>query len=298
MARTRSVTSRAAPGPRSPRHSPRKTKPLKSKTKKNPTKKIPKSRPLTSFHLFEKLPVELRAMIWNLTCVPRTVEVAFTQERGLYTRTITPIALRACPDSRSAVLHVYQACFGNFLQPARIWFNFSIDTLYFNQNLDNEIMLLFASLQSHEAKQLRHIAISEDINQDENYVDENRTDAFALVKKVVPMLPALKSIQLVCKMANRLDDVDDDLDGALRLYEAWPESVMKDHMEIMVEELITCACGQCYLDAFDPNVDDCPCGDHNLMDAKYVLGDVGNKNVKLSSIWGWRPPAGVRTTQF
>jgi hypothetical protein len=282
----------AGPGPRPGKTSPRKTKSAKGKNKKIPLKKAARSQPLTSFHYFEKLPIELRVMIWNITVVPRVVEVTFSQDHGIYSRTITPIALRICPDSRSAVIHAYPTCFGNFLYQPRTLFNFSLDTLYFHSNMYSEVMLLFSGLKPEEATRLERIAISETCNEDWYDGEEVAVDAFHTLRMVVPTLPALQGIQLVYDLAMWTDAGVDEGDGAMRLYKKWPDYLMMDHIETMQRVRGMCSCGECY-GFSDEDVDfdefECHCGEHDLPDPDRPHSLGGIEGVELTSVWGWRP---------
>jgi hypothetical protein len=302
MVQTRSASARAAAsGLHSVNVSPKKRKTSKGNIKKKPTKNSVESRQLSSFHCFEKLPIELRVMIWKMTMVPRIVEVSFSPERGFHTRTITPIALRACPDSRSAALHAYQICFGNMLYPPRILLNFSIDTIYLHTNMNSEVMLLFTGLQPHEANNLRRIAISEDINRNWYDGEDVEVNAFDVIKMAVPFLPALRSIQFVCSLAHRIDKFDED-NGALRLYESWPDYLMDAHAKAMESTYGVCYWPYCPEDFSDDDDLDgfgewlCEC--HDLPDGTLpeLLG--GIKGVKITSIWGWRPETAMRPRQF
>lgn len=73
------------------------------------TSKWPKSPPrtfepfLTSFSKFNLLPIEIRNIIWRLTLQARAIDVAYSMQRGFYSRTKTPVALKVCKESREAV---------------------------------------------------------------------------------------------------------------------------------------------------------------------------------------------------
>jgi hypothetical protein len=307
MVQTRSAAARLAAQASQPA-TPRKKKATKPKNKKLMSAGKAKSHQLTSFHCFEKLPTELRAMIWKMTLVPRAVDIQFTTERGFYSLTLTPIALRACPDSRSAVIHTYKTCFGSFFYQPKTIINFSIDTLYLHTNAANEITLFLSNLKPQESSSIQYIAMNKFAN--DHWFDGSgvETDAFEILKKAIPLLPALREVQLVLDIAMRLDDPYDEGTGAIRLYESWPDYIMEDHLEMVHFMRNHCSCGQCYDDGdfsdeeFDGS--DCPCGEHDLPDPLEVDGYIGgigplpSKNVKLSSIWGWRPGALTRTPQF
>jgi hypothetical protein len=306
MVQTRSVTARLAGhglgGPL-----PRKKKIVKPNKKLMSSGKE-KSRQLTSFHCFEKLPAELRVLIWNLTVVPRVVDIKFDIDRGFYTLALTPIALRACPDSRSAIIHAYYPCFGTFLHQPRIMFNYSIDTIYFRANMQNEIMLLFSNLKQQEASCLQRIGIDEDINTDWYDGGDLEVDAFEVLGSVVPKLPALKAVQLVANVAHRVHPDFSEGFGAVRFYESWPEDIMEEHIDYVQFTRGMCSCGECHHEFSDDDFDErgCPCGDHDLADLldPDLHGRTGSfggsvyKGIQLSAIWGFRPTLERRTAQF
>jgi hypothetical protein len=72
---------------------------------------------MATFHLFPRLPAELRLRVWELTVEPRTVKVGFKsryegelwQTTALYSKTPIPGPLQTCRESRNA--GVYQRCF-------------------------------------------------------------------------------------------------------------------------------------------------------------------------------------------
>jgi hypothetical protein len=109
---------------------------------------------MATFHLFPRLPAELRLRVWELTVEPRTVKVEFkgTYEGSLWFETLhstTPIPgpLQTCRESRNAEL--YQRCFSELCahdgdtkkkcrrnggwqdgQRSYVWCNLDIDMIY------------------------------------------------------------------------------------------------------------------------------------------------------------------------
>jgi hypothetical protein len=93
--------------------------------------------PLTTSHLFPRLPKELRLQIWNhAICEPRTVAIQnkWTTSRtaGLYTarRNPPPATLQANQESRSQALTIYTTAFRNGVEPRYTYVNFDIDTIF------------------------------------------------------------------------------------------------------------------------------------------------------------------------
>ena len=87
---------------------------------------------LESFTVFPKLLKEIRYMLWLHTLEPRVVEIEYSVKHGFYSRVNVPIAMRACPKSRQAVLQCYPLSFGNILHRPTVPFNVSLDTLCFD----------------------------------------------------------------------------------------------------------------------------------------------------------------------
>jgi hypothetical protein len=100
----------------------------------------PHSEALEEFTPFPKLPIELRLRIWKFTLPgPRILEVAYCEagsdsdmpeKFGVATR--PPVALRVCRESRREASRFYTLSFGSENWASKIYFDFSIDTLYLN----------------------------------------------------------------------------------------------------------------------------------------------------------------------
>jgi hypothetical protein len=94
---------------------------------------------LQRFTLFTSLPPEIRFIIWRLSLLPRIVEILASNFcAGFYSQAALPAALHACWESRQAVEALYPSCFGSFLQPERVRFNFDLDTLYLDISQEEE----------------------------------------------------------------------------------------------------------------------------------------------------------------
>lgn len=95
-------------------------------------------RKLTSFTLFPGLPTEIRLKIWRLIAPgPRTVLVQYSTKckisafTGWTSPYPPPVILAICQESRLEALKSYQLAFGSYFHPAKIYIDFSIDTLRF-----------------------------------------------------------------------------------------------------------------------------------------------------------------------
>ncbi|KAJ8126527.1 hypothetical protein O1611_g7112 [Lasiodiplodia mahajangana] len=84
------------------------------------------------FHLFGKLPTELRLEIWTHTWEPRTVTI-YPTENGVFMRprggNFLPASGYVNFESRSETLRYYKRCFDHGDEKDFRWFNFDLDTL-------------------------------------------------------------------------------------------------------------------------------------------------------------------------
>ncbi|PMD50390.1 uncharacterized protein K444DRAFT_267463 [Hyaloscypha bicolor E] len=122
---------------------------------------------LEQFTLFPKLPIEIRQATWRFTLQPRAVEIAYTYNHGYYSHVGIPVALRVNRDSRNVVSLLYPLCFGSILHQPRIVFNFSMDTLCFDEMIWTELPKFLVSLGDVELKQIQSIAV-------DRFIDEAR----------------------------------------------------------------------------------------------------------------------------
>ncbi|KAI1212914.1 uncharacterized protein F4807DRAFT_471479 [Annulohypoxylon truncatum] len=133
------------------------------------------------FHLFAKLPIELRFKIWAYNLPgPRIVEIKCSTEsaqtsqpqqgdrRPVVCTSTSPIPtnLHVCRESRNEALKKYRLLFGSSPQPGRIFFEPLRDTLYFGPRRGiaaaETLFHTFVSLvRQEDLGQVRRIAISE-----------------------------------------------------------------------------------------------------------------------------------------
>lgn len=115
---------------------------------------------LKEFTLFAELPLELRLKIWQHTFPgPRVVKVnsyGIVKQDGynfhaFYSTSPIPMAMSICSESRIEALRHYHASFGMRYPsiPSIIYFNYEIDTLYFefdsHQALNSQLLILALS---------------------------------------------------------------------------------------------------------------------------------------------------------
>lgn len=129
-------------------------------------------------------------------CKPRTVELVYDEEdpEGFCSRAPYPPALELCQESRNAVINSYPLCFGSIFFPAIVRFNFALDTLFIDNELEENLPHLFSTFKDAEINGLRYLAL------DEYYIFDYRLDEDKLgegLHRALKTLKSLKEIQLV-----------------------------------------------------------------------------------------------------
>ena len=117
------------------------------------------SDPGPKFAMFSRLSTEIRFIIWKLTLEPRVVEVMYREERGFYSDVGLPTGLLVCRDSYDAVSAYYPLCFGCEWFPAKIRFNFALDTLYISEDFRGNIPSFFSLLREDACNKLQYLAL-------------------------------------------------------------------------------------------------------------------------------------------
>ncbi|KAF4628282.1 hypothetical protein G7Y89_g9872 [Cudoniella acicularis] len=203
---------------------------------------------------------------------PRTVEIEFNEDRGFFSGTRLPVALKVCTDSRQSVLSSYPCCFGNIIYPPQVVFNFSLDTLLIYDHMQFQLLYLFLSLTTKELTHLQYLAV-------EKYADESDVCAsvnpYTAIKKLTPKLSALKAVLVVTDLADWGLISHPTGNSPMELFEEWPDALMSQH---------NCL-NTMFVDEMAGNYD---C-------SYYALPDVDGSEFadicapKVLSIWGWRP---------
>ena len=156
-------------------------------------------RALTSFTVFPNLPFELRCLIWETSCESRTIEIIYDSEEGFLSKVDSPIALQVCQESRTHLLHNYPLCFGSIYHPAKIRFNFSIDTLYLDNTIEEEMAHVFSTFREQEISSLKYLAV-------DNFYGstpiEDDYDPYEGLKRAVKCLRGLKELLVVFHVDN------------------------------------------------------------------------------------------------
>lgn len=152
---------------------------------------------LQRFTLFTSLPPEIRFMIWRLSLSTRVVEILASDicTTGFYSQAALPVALHVSRESRQAVEAFYPSCFGSFLQPERVRFNFDLDILYLDMSQEEEgLYHLFGILKEIELARLKYIAI------DEGYLGDSIFDLHLVkagLKRALKAMTSLKEMIVV-----------------------------------------------------------------------------------------------------
>jgi len=125
--------------------------------------------PLTEFHLFPKLPIELRRMIWR-HCLPgpRLVELLYDEDIGACTSSAPlPTCLWICSESRKEVKLFYRLLFATDRAEATIYLDPRIDEVYLGIGNfhpgPRSVLDLFLSLDPKDIGQIENLAIDSDI---------------------------------------------------------------------------------------------------------------------------------------
>ena len=115
--------------------------------------------PTSTFHLFPRLPLEIRQMIWNLTLESRIVEMEYHKDHGFFTTCNLPSALKVCQESRSTIKNSYPECFTSLWHRHGPLLNFSIGVLYITFDFCLVMDRFLSILSQREISSIRSIAI-------------------------------------------------------------------------------------------------------------------------------------------
>jgi hypothetical protein len=216
------------------------------------------------FTLFTSLPLEIRFIIWRLSLPPRIVEILASDIfAGFYSQAALPTALHVCRESRQAVETLYPSCFGSFLQPERVRFNFDLDILYVDTSQEEEgLHHFFGILKEIELARLKYVAI------DEGYLIDEMVDIHSTktaLKRALKAMTDLKEMIIVREIENRRPN-----------YYSLPRIQIKFYDEHKTSE----AGGSWAAD--EPDVGELPNVQEEYKDWK--LSNI----LKMTSVYGWR----------
>jgi hypothetical protein len=143
--------------------------------------------PLTTFSLFASLPPELRACIWRMNLPgPRLVSLHYNYASDPSMRTIHDQAMRGCTspapipsnlhtshEARQEALKHYKHSFNLPHGKAKIFFDPSVDLLYFGPRADcfetfRQFSIAATMIEASERAKVRRLAVHEDLFRREN----------------------------------------------------------------------------------------------------------------------------------
>jgi hypothetical protein len=154
---------------------------------------------MATFHLFPRLPFELRARIWQLTVEPRTVEVRVKKDDGLRGKilhvtssTPVPAVLQVCHEARNQGLYQQAFKFPSGVEPRYVWVNFEIDMISIGDTY-------FDTIEPAEQQLIRRLTIQR----------ENTDSFFRSESLELQMYSNLEEMHVICE------------DGLLACQDAW-----------------------------------------------------------------------------
>ncbi|KAF4212958.1 hypothetical protein CNMCM6805_000361 [Aspergillus fumigatiaffinis] len=154
---------------------------------------------MAAFHLFPRLPFELRARIWQLTVEPRTVEVRVKKDDGLRGKilhvtssTPVPAVLQVCHEARNQGLYQQAFKFPSGVEPRYVWVNFEIDMISIGDTY-------FDTIEPAEQQLIRRLTIQR----------ENTDSFFRSESLELQMYSNLEEMHVICE------------DGLLAWQDAW-----------------------------------------------------------------------------
>ncbi|WQF76018.1 Putative 2EXR domain-containing protein [Colletotrichum destructivum] len=217
-------------------------------------------RPLDHFHLFPRLPVELRLRIWDFNLPqPRVVPIrcgakslsfaSHSQSPPLSTSgctsyTAVPVNLHVCHESRREALVSYRPSFGMTRNPGQIFFNKAHDVLYFGARdgymaSEAQFLTVMALCDPSDLADVRHLAINDSLFWvDSTYQSMSAANlAVEVLKQVRLRMPRLERLVFVPRDENPV--YDDQVD----LVPTNPHGMLEQRMARQMEAAMRAVCG-------------------------------------------------------
>jgi hypothetical protein len=178
----------------------------------------PISSPPNSFHLFPRLPPELRLKIWNYTITTSSfVPVRWSQSQRVFLSTRKPpTILHICQESRIFGLKTYTLSFASSPEFARIYFSFEDDVVFFDWGTLGAIPgRLGRKLGDEECMKIRYMLIKEATLLE--HCDENlrELEKFIGLKRLVVVCDVERPETGDCYGLEEMSAIAVDLDGDL-----------------------------------------------------------------------------------
>lgn len=216
---------------------------------------------LQRFTLFTSLPPEIRVIIWRLSLSTRIVEILASNicTTGFYSQAALPVALHVTRESRQAVEAFYPSCFGSFLQPERVRFNFDLDILYLDMSQEEDgLRHFFGIAKEIELARLKYVSI------DEGYLGDNMIDLHLVktgLKRALKAMTNLKEMIVVRDITTRSPNYSSE-PAQIKFY--------TEHKTIEAEE------------GWPADVEELP-----EVEKEYRNWKVSNV-MKMTAVYGWR----------
>ncbi|OHF02634.1 hypothetical protein CORC01_02030 [Colletotrichum orchidophilum] len=209
-------------------------------------------RPLDHFHLFSRLPVELRLKIWNFNLPPPRVvpircgakSLSFASHAqsprpstsGCTSYAALPVNLHACQESRLEAQKSYHLSFGMTRNPGQIFFDNAHDILYFGARdgymaSEAQFRTVMALCDPEDISEVRRLAINDSLF----WVDamyQSMTAAnltVEVLKQIRVRMPKLEQLVFVPRDENPVYDNEVDL------LPANPHGVLEQQMARQME---------------------------------------------------------------
>ncbi len=163
-----------------------------------------------TFTIFQKLPAELRRMIWrHFLPGSRIVEIIWDEGTGVCRSPCPlPIALSVNKQSREVALECYKLCLGTLDAPAKVYFDMKVDQLYLGiGNIvafsDNPLVEFLGVLPQGELTHIRHIVLDEDLIQEDSPLPTKDIEFIAKdLQSITIIKDESRSIDCILAMVN------------------------------------------------------------------------------------------------
>ncbi|KAF6838099.1 hypothetical protein CPLU01_02707 [Colletotrichum plurivorum] len=218
------------------------------------------SQPLSHFHLFRKLPTELRLRIWSFNLPPPRVvsircgakSLSFSSHAlspppstsGCTSHAAVPVNLHVCHESRSEAIKSYRLCFGVTRNPGQIFFDKANDVLYFGARdgymaSEAQFLTVMALCEPRDLADVRHLAINDSLFWvDSTYQSMSAANLTVEVLKQVRLrMPCLERLVFVPRDENPV------YDDEIELVEANTQGALEQRMARQLEAAMKAVCG-------------------------------------------------------
>ncbi|KAF9871664.1 hypothetical protein CkaCkLH20_10862 [Colletotrichum karsti] len=211
-----------------------------------------RERPLDHFHLFSKLPTELRLRIWNFNLPPPRIvpircgakSLSFASHAqtpppstsGCTSYVAIPVNLHVCHESRFEALKSYDLCFGMTRNPGQIFFDRDHDVLYFGARdgymaSEAQFLTVMSLCDPDDLANVRHLAVNDSLFWvDSMYQSMSAANlTVEVLKQIHARMPQLEHLIFVPRDENPV------YDDHVELIEANPHGALEQRMMRQME---------------------------------------------------------------